>query len=268
MNAKRCWTAAIALGIFCIALLASSAQAQEFRGFTCEGLLEHIRAGGHVIFEETNRWYYSHCPRVAEDDEDANAPANRRTVATCPQLPPRVTVFGYVEGTQCRMVGAAGVGREDLVERGVIDAVDIWSYVNGGLEVCFRNRGALVFLDAAYAPRMLMELAAFQRDGMTCGKIDRAGTVVLLHESAPNPAPPADDALPVYDAIPTSSCLVKLEETLFLRAEPAGEIIGLAWLYSEVPVYEISGDWYKTEFEGKTGYISSRYSRVVYGGCV
>ncbi len=190
---------------------------------------------------------------------------------TCPYLPSRVEVTGYVQSTQCQMVGAAGVGNMDVIKRGFIDAVDIWSYVNGGLEVCFRRAGALVFLDAAYAPRMVVELNAFQRDGMTCGAIDGPGTVVLLRSSEPAdlaaPPPPGETTLPTHDAIPLHDCQIKLVETLFLRAEPAGEIIGLVWQYSEVPAFEISGYWYKIEFEGQTGYVSRYHRKVLRGGC-
>ena len=182
---------------------------------------------------------------------------------TCPTLPSSVAVSGYVEGTQCQMVGTDGIGRMDVIKRGFVTAVDIWGYVNGGVEVCFRNAGALVFLDAAYVPRILMELESYERDGMTCGKIDRVGTVVLLNEGAPAapalepaeptlPTLPAQPTLPTFDAIPLHNCLIKLVETLFLRAEPAGEIIGLVWLNSEVPAFEINGYWYKIEFEGQT----------------
>lgn len=52
VNAKRFTPTAIALGLFCFLLLALPAQAQEFRGHTCENLWEHIRAGGWVIFGE------------------------------------------------------------------------------------------------------------------------------------------------------------------------------------------------------------------------
>jgi len=190
---------------------------------------------------------------------------------TCPYLPSRVVVTGYVQNTQCQMVGAASVGRMDLIQRGFIDAVDIWAYVNGGLEVCFRRAGDLVFLDAAYAPRMVVELEAFQRDGMTCGAIDGPGTVVLLRSSEPAdlaaPPPPGEPTLPTIDAIPPNDCLIKLVETLFLRAEPAGEIIGLVWQFSEVPAFEISGYWYKIEFEGQFGYVSRYHRKVLRGGC-
>lgn len=254
-------------------LNANAALAQEFRGYTCGGLWEHVRAGGDVIFDETNKWFYGNCAKkkqAADNAENSEEAVSRPRMMTCPNLPPRVAVFGYVDGTQCQMVGAAGIGRRDLIERGFIDAVDVWSYVNGGLEVCFRRTGTLVFLDATYLQRMLVDLQSFTRAGMTCGAIDRIGTVVLL-ETAAAPdaaAPPADSSLPLIDQIPAKDCQIKLTETLFLRATPGGEIIGLVWLNSEVPVFEVDGDWYKTEFEGVTGYISRRYRRVLRGGCI
>ena len=196
---------------------------------------------------------------------------------SCDKLPPRVAVFGNVYGTECQMVGEAGIGKANVLARGFKDAVDVWSYVNGGMEVCFRNSGWLVFLDAAYAPRMVVELESFERDGMTCGAIDGAGTVTLVRRSADGapaappaqatPPPPAEPTLPTFDDIPLSDCQIKLAETLFLRAAPAGEIIGLVWLYSEVPAFEINGDWYKVEFEGQFGYISRFYGKVLRGGC-
>ncbi len=190
---------------------------------------------------------------------------------TCPHLPPRVVVSDYIENTQCQMVGEVVIsGQPDLHERGFIDAVDVWNVMPaGGVEVCFHYHGWLIFLDAAYAPRMVTELDHTHRDGMTCGRIDRAGTVVLL-ASAPSLRPvtqPAENTLPVFEATPLSDCQIKLVETLFLRAEPGGEIIGLVWLNSEVYAFEINGYWYKIEFEGVTGYISRYYREVLRGGC-
>ncbi len=275
MIAKRITPIAIALGLLGMALLVMPAQAQSFRGHTCKNLWEHVNTGGYVMYEQTNRWFYSSCPErdaPAGGDDENDEPASKPTVVTCAYLPPRVAVFGHVRGTQCQMVGDVVISMQPgLHERGFIDAVDVWSYVNGGIEVCFRNEGWLVFLDAAYSPRMVNELAHFYRDGMTCGAIDRAGTVVLLRDATPSSASPIDAApvtLPVFDSIPQSICQIKLQETLFLRAEPAGEIIGLVWLFSEVPVFEINGDWYKIEFQGATGYISRFYSRVLHGGCI
>ena len=79
-------------------------------------------------------------------------------------------------------------------------------------------------------------------------------------------------ALPTFDPIPLVDCQIKLVATLYLRAEPAGQIIGLVWLNSEressaMPAYEINGYWYKIEFEGVTGYISRYHREVLYGNC-
>ena len=168
------------------------------------------------------------------------------------------------------MVGEVVIhGYPDLQARGFIDAVDVWLYVNGGLEVCFRNVGWLVFMDAEYIVRMATDLEHSYRDGMTCGQIDGIGTVVLL-ASPPNQTPvaqPSENTLPVFASIPLHDCQIKLAETLFLRAAPAGEIIGLVWLNSEVTVFEINGYWYKIEFEGTTGYVSRFYRKVLSGGC-
>ncbi len=205
-----------------------------------------------------------------EKVEEEIVSVKREFVVTCPTLPPSIAVFGYVKGTQCQIVDGAGVGKLELVKRGIISAVDVWGFVNGGVEVCFRNSGALLFLDAAYAPRMLMELEAYQRDGMTCGAINGAGTVVLVRADRPpdlGAPPPGEPTLPTIDSLPPKDCHIKLQETLFLRATPAGEIIGLVWLYSEVPVFEVNGEWYRVEFEGRVGFISRHHRKVLRGGC-
>ena len=289
MNGNRFARVAAALGMLVAFMLALPAQAQ----FDCAQLKEF-----GVYSAEEQIWWFYNCihgkintsgdddgPHVDDEEpETVSSQTDSPPANTCPALPASVVVTGYVEGTQCQIIGTDGIGRMDLIERGFISAVDIWGYVNGGVDVCFSHFGALVFLDAAYVPRMLMDLASFERDGMTCGAIDRVGTVVLLRAEAPAapaaaPAPvaapspaapaaaPAQPTLPTFDAVPLHNCLIKLVETLFLRAEPAGEIIGLVWLNSEVPAFEINGYWYKIEFEGRTGYISRFYRRVLRGGC-
>ncbi len=212
---------------------------------------------------------------------------------TCPHLSDALVVTGYHASTQCVLVDGSGVGRMDLIKRGIIHALDIWGFVPNPIEVCFKSAGSLVFLDADYAPRMLMEIEAYLRDGMTCGIIDRAGTIVLLvpipGETLPaqptvveptqptvaqptqpkvvQPTQPTAATLPVFETIPLNDCLIKLVETLFLRATPGGEITGLVWVNSEVPAFEINGYWYKIEFEGQTGYVSRYHRKVLRGGC-
>lgn len=199
---------------------------------------------------------------------------------TCPQLPPHVVVKGYMENTQCQIVDAAGVGQMDVIERGFISAVDVWNVMPYQVEVCMRGNGWMVLLDAEYAPRMAMELVHTHGGGFTCSVIDRAGTVVQVATGPPHhtqyvelPAQPEAQpetetaTLPTFEVIPLPDCFIKLMDSLFLRATPAGEIIGIVWLNSEVHASEINGYWYKVEFEGKTGYISRYHRKVLHGGC-
>ena len=86
-------------------------------------------------------------------------------------------------------------------------------------------------------------------------------------DTAAQPEEPAAPTLPTFDIIPLNDCLIKLAETLFLREEPAGDIIGLVWQYSEAQAFEINGFWYKVEFEGQTGFVSRYHRKVLRGGC-
>ncbi len=261
MNYWRIGLASLLVCWLCLLLAGPAAQAQE-------PICELMRADYDVLYESDRLWFEENCRNEQEDDDEA-ALEYRPPDVTCPHLPDRVVVTGYVINTQCQMVGEVVIAwQPHLHERGFIDAVDVWSVMPaGGVEVCFHYHGWLVFLDAAYAPRMVTELAHFHRDGMTCGVINRAGTVVLLRQAPAPVTQPAEDNLPLFDAVPLSGCLIKLVETLFLRAEPGGEIIGLVWLNSEVSVSEINGYWYKVEFEGVTGYISRYHRKVLRGGC-
>jgi len=185
---------------------------------------------------------------------------------TCPNLPPGIEVFAYKRNTHCQVVDAEGVGRADLTARGILAAVDIWNDVPQGVEVCFHARGELVFLDAAFAPRLLAILDGYVRDSMTCAEIPSAGTVALLKPLAEEPAAP-ETAPPGLSPTLPELCVIKLTETLRLRAEPLGTVIDLVWLHSEVPVFEVTGHWYGVEFKGRQGYISRFHRTVLHGLC-
>ena len=58
--------------------------------------------------------------------------------------------------------------------------LNVFGIVDAEMRVCFRHKGRLKFLDAATAPRAESDLAAENFKGMTCGAIDRPGTVILL----------------------------------------------------------------------------------------
>ena len=88
---------------------------------------------------------------------------------------------GLASGVQFKRVDASGVGNSAVIDLGLIDAIDVWGYVEQGVQVCFPQEGNIVFLDAAYSPRMVTKLAdvVVTSEGHTCVKTNRAGTIVL-----------------------------------------------------------------------------------------
>ncbi len=189
----------------------------------------------------------------------------------CAERPDRVLINGLGNGTNCQTVGASGVGVPSLVAQGVIDAVDIWGR-DSNVEVCFHNHGMLKFLDAATSPRQVMDLAALKVNGMTCGRIDRAGTVVLLQaaditapqvESAPAPVA-AESAAPVEptETDPVAGCQLMTTGYVSLRVGPSVNYARLDVVPPNRRLAAIgrSEAWYRVAYAGQTGWISAEYA--------
>ena len=108
----------------------------------------------------------------------------RPAAVTCPTLSQfGIAVhatYGLTSGVQCQRLGGGGIGIQSIVEAGFIEAVDIWGYVEQGVEVCFPQIGRVIFLDASAMPRAIVPLEATVRNGTTCASINSPGSLVLL----------------------------------------------------------------------------------------
>ncbi len=201
--------------------------------------------------------------RSSRDDEPpppTATPTPKPVIHTLNQLPPGIQVNNWVQGAQGRRVGFDAISRADLIAQGIIDAVDLYGYVTPGVEVCFAAHGRLVFLDAAYAPRRLANLPAYQRAGMTCATIDRAGTVVLLRGDPPAPqeAQPQEDAGHTLDDCELKPLSANLN---FRRSPPDGPRIDVIWArYSGwLRASEKRAGYFKVRYYGAEGWVSSDY---------
>ena len=88
--------------------------------------------------------------------------------------------YGLGSGVQCQRLDGGGIGIPSIVNAGFINAVDIWGYVEQGVEVCFPQSGTLLFLDARMMPRAAAPLASYIANAMTCGWINSPGSIVLM----------------------------------------------------------------------------------------
>ncbi len=174
-------------------------------------------------------------------------------------LPPDIEVNNWAMGAQGRRVDASGVGNQAIVDQGLLDAIDMWGYIAPGTEVCFAQFGRLMLLDAAYSPRRAMPLSAYQRNGMTCATLDRAGTVVLLQSAEPLPV--VDDMAPTLP-----NCMVRLLYALHFRDAPAGHIMSVLPANILLTAFDYHQGWFKVDFYGQKGWISANYVQT-HGNC-
>lgn len=189
-------------------------------------------------------------------------------VATCPFLPADVSVSGDQRHTHCQRVDGPGVGIPELIARGIVDALDVWGSVETNVRVCFRNQGQLAFLDAATAPRLVSDLAAEAVDGMICGVIDRAGTVVLLEGPAdaidtPREETQVEEAAAEETTVAAEVLRCQLVSTaqLSLRTGPSvyyARIVSMPHGAGLVATAR-AGDWFLVDYDGQRGWASGTY---------
>ena len=169
--------------------------------------------------------------------------------------------YGTCSGAQFRRIDGWAVGNQLVLDNGFIDAVDVWGYVEQGVEVCFPAYGAMVLLDAATSPRAIVPLQSYLDGHLTCASFATAGTTVLVHADSPLSSPPASGPLPES----LTGCMVTTTHVLNLRAEPAGEIIGMVAHNATLTALARVDGWYQVDANGVTGWISADY--VTTHGC-
>ncbi len=206
------------------------------------------------------------CPVASPARSDASvwSPTPTMTTSepysTCANFQgPRIIVRGYNMGTQCQEVGALGIGNAEIIDQGFIYALDVWSWLGAGVQVCFDQPGSAIVLDAAYAPRRVRPLAAYRQNGYSCVDLYRPGTIVLQ----PGPWPPPRDELEGDDAgWPLSSCMARLNDHLNFRKKPGGAIKGLLRYGYKLTALRRTERWIYVDFHGDRGWISAAWATL------
>ena len=168
----------------------------------------------------------------------------------CQNLFEQVVVRSDSRVMDCRGYDTDLIDKHPVLASGMMSAVDVYGYVQTGAEVCFRDHGNLVFLDGAAEPPTPQALTEISNAvGMTCGNVDRIGTVVLVEE-------PDEHDTYLY----LSSCRVTATQTLRLRDDVAGQtILGLVPYNITLSATARTENWFKVPYLGMEGWISAAY---------
>ncbi len=188
-----------------------------------------------------------------EIDYVPKAPESR--VPTCSALLPEIDVTDLTGTTQCQRIDAAGVGIQSVIDRGIVDAVDVWSYMGAGTRVCFLASGSsFSFLNAATSPRTVSSLPLYIIEGKTCTFIDGPGSIVLHPGAAP-----AGAATSNGPAWSLSNCMVTTTDVLNFRAGPGGEVMGGVPHNATLTALSRTVGWFEVDYHGATGWISAEF---------
>lgn len=172
-----------------------------------------------------------------------------------------VDKYNYIEG-------AGSIGNQEVIDHGVVHAVDVYSLYGrsaAGAQVCLQGTAAMLFLDAANAPRVPEWLPVTIISGFSCVTIPNVGTLALVANStgAPEPvfqAPPASANIPAGPA----RCQVTTIAILNLRAEPTtrSEVLTLVPYGLTLESTEYMPGWYKVIYLNGQGWLSEQYLLV------
>ena len=169
--------------------------------------------------------------------------------------------YGLESGVQCQEIDASGIGIQWIIDAGFIKAVDIWSYVEQGVQVCFDASGPLLFIDATTIPKTVKSISVFTLDGKTCTALWRPGSIVLQTAQTGTNALPAATAqpLPLPSPTPSSQCLATTTAAVNLRNTPNGNRIGGIYPSQTVTVLGSTSGWYQVDYLGSIGWVSANY---------
>ncbi len=135
-------------------------------------------------------------------------------------------VDGLYSGIQFQRVDRAGMGIQSILDLGFLDAVDVWSNIGGGYEVCFPQKGRIVFKDTGVTPHVVsMDVEYEYRDAYTCALLNRAGQMVLVKGSSQAQSSTAQAQEFIDSTRDPVSAAIALENCS-AQSQPAGRALG------------------------------------------
>ena len=192
---------------------------------------------------------------------------------TCSAMPGANTAvsatYGQHSGVQCQHLDGSGIGIQSIIDAGFIAAVDVWGYVEQGVEICFPQLGSITFLDASTSPRTVSTIDSYSRGNSTCTQLTRAGSVILMPGTptgaAPAPAGQPAAAQPVTTLVAgpvQPGCPLVATGHLKHLAEPKSEaeLIGYVTRGTTVTVVSRIPGWYQVTHGGQTGWVGGKYT--------
>ena len=163
----------------------------------------------------------------------------------------------------------AAVGDPNLISMGIVQAVDVFTYLPGGvlatvfdppITICLQGAGTVYFRPAADQTGTYTPVPAFAANGSMCVTLSQPGLLVLVGIGATAPvaasAPATNGA-----ATPLSDCQVTTDFLLRLRADSntSSDILARLPMGTTVDATEMVDGWYRVVYGSQQGWVSADF---------
>ena len=130
--------------------------------------------------------------------------------------------YDICDGAQFERRDISAIGIQWIVDAGPLDVVDAWGWIRPTAEICFPQAGSMLFISTSNGARSVTPLDSFRDGHYSCGRIEVAGTIVLLPADSPHSTPPADNPPgPLVAPVPEQQEEVPAEPTAVPTAIPS-----------------------------------------------
>lgn len=181
------------------------------------------------------------------------------------------------------LTSAAEIGNLDLINQGIVEAVDVYGLLPGGVavtqfsspvEICLRGTGSIYFISAV--DNSLQLLSPTRNDGYLCVDLLTSGKLALVGGSPNTGAPPLQtppQGDTARDAVSTSvvDCQATTTHAVRLRATPDaagdGNIMTTLPYAITLQATEYTDGWYRVIYLDGQGWVSEDYLTTDGEGC-
>lgn len=185
--------------------------------------------------------------------------ATSPTPESCERLSDTILVSSPSSGFECQQLDAVGLAGAGAF----IDAVAISGDLELGVQICFKNRGTLIFINESYTAPAISLMSSYGLADTTCGWLNNPGTVILASSSLPALATTSSFALESADVTPLNNCAVTTTHRLNFRVAPDGERLRETIATGvQLTAFARTDDWFNVVYGGTSGWISANFVRT------
>ena len=178
---------------------------------------------------------------------------------SCERLSDTMLVSSPSSGYECEPLDAKGLAGAGAF----LDAVALTGNLELGAQICFKNRGSLIFIDESERIPAISLITSYSLADTTCGWVNQPGIIILASSALPALATNSSFALESGEVTLLSDCTVTTTHRVNFRATPNGERLNeLITAGVRLTAFARTEGWFNVVYGGTSGWISADFAQA------